>query len=437
MAARNAIAQRLDRLHDQWVEFSTAPEPRLLHWLVRQDEYRMVEAFLQKESDDVAGELPDIFLRFDEPFQDVNQYGAALLDGLIAQYAVVREELAADGIAAEWQPAAAAPGTHSLTAFITAATSLHGHYADELEQLAVVLTPSAVADPLQWKRWLIAAARSTPPAVRLVVVDDADAPILEGLAGEGEALVAAVPADLAMPEAMVELARAGGTAGPDGQFRVNFATLGQALGKGDLAGAEQAAGRAIAIAQENGWTHLIAAVHFAMGSGMLSAGRPLDAVERYRQVDAAGAQLEGGANTQVEGAGEEMGSRLRMQAAFAAGAAFIAAAAWDEGARVYQGVVPLTEKLGEPLMTLDAWRMAAYCREQKQDVEGAWACGHQALNAAESIPPEQRPTSMLPYAGDALLRLAGSSRAHADAVQRRMVELTGTAAWRPAPGASA
>ena len=39
---------------------------------------------------------------FDEPFQDVNQYGAALLDGLVAQYAVVREELAEEGIAAEW-----------------------------------------------------------------------------------------------------------------------------------------------------------------------------------------------------------------------------------------------------------------------------------------------------------------------------------------------
>src|SRR5690606_29886175 len=362
MPAKNAIEQRLDRLHDQWVEFSTAPQPRLLHWLVRQDEYRMVEAFLQKESDDAAGELPDIFFRFDEPFQDVNQYGAALLDGLVAQYAVVREELAEEGIAAEWEPDAVTPETHSLSAFIAAAASLQRHYADEMEQLALVLTPGTVADAVQWQRWLIAAARTAPAPVRLVVVDDPDAPLLEGLADEGGPLVATVPADLGMPEAMVELAKTGGTATPDAQFRINFATLGQSLGTGDLAGAEQAAGRAIAIAQENSWPHLIAAVHFAMGSGMLNEGRPFDAVERYREVDAAGARLESG-ETRVEGAEPALGTRLRMQAAFAAGAAFVAAAAWDEGARVYQGVVPLTEALGEPLMTLDAWRMAAYCRE--------------------------------------------------------------------------
>ena len=428
MAAKNAIEQRLDRLHDQWVEFSTAPEPRILHWLVRQDEYRMVEAFLQKESDDGAGELPDIFMRFDEPFNDVNQYGAALLDGLLAQYAVVREELEQDGIAAEWQPAAPAPGTHSLTAFTAAAVSLHTHYADELEQLALVLTPTVVADPAQWQRWLIAAARGMPASVRIVIIDDIDSPVLAALEPDAEGLVASVPAELTMADAMVELAKAGGTAGPDGQFRVNFATLGQALGTGDLARAEQSANHAIAIARENGWTHLVAAVHFAMGAGLLNAGRPLEAVERYREVDAAGAQ--------VEGEGEPLGTRLRMQGAFATGAAYVAAAAWDDGARVYEGAVPLTEALGEPLMTVDAWRMAAYCREQKRDTEGAWDFGHRALIAGEVIPPDQRPTSMLPYAGDALLRLAGSSRSHADAVHRRMVELTGTPDWRPDAGQS-
>jgi hypothetical protein len=284
MPAKNAIAQRLDRLHDQWVEFSTAPEPRILHWLVRQDEYRMVEAFLQKESDDAAGELPDIFMRFDESFHDVNQYGAALLDGLLAQYAVVKEELAQDGIAAAWQPAAPAPGTHSLTAFTAAAVSLHTHYADEMEQLALVLTPTVVADPVQWQRWLIAAARGMPASVRIVIIDDIDAPVLGAIKPDEEGLVATVPAELTMSDAMVELAKAGGTAGPDGQFRVNFATLGQALGAGDLARAEQSANNAIAIARENGWIHLVAAVHFAMGAGLLNAGRPLEAVERYRAV---------------------------------------------------------------------------------------------------------------------------------------------------------
>src|SRR6185369_12562582 len=184
MPGKNAIAERLDRLHDQWVEFSLMPEPRILRWVIKQDEYRMIETWLMKEGSDAAGELPDLFLRFTDPFVDVNVYGNALLQSLDAQYGVMREELTAEGIEATWEMPAFPSTTHSLTAFVAAVRSLQAHYADELDQLVIVLTPTQMADGVQWQRWLVAAARSIPGSIRFVVLDEAEAPALDAFAAE-------------------------------------------------------------------------------------------------------------------------------------------------------------------------------------------------------------------------------------------------------------
>ena len=46
MAQKNPIAQRLEILADQWAEFATREDARLLRWMLRSDEVRMVVAFL-------------------------------------------------------------------------------------------------------------------------------------------------------------------------------------------------------------------------------------------------------------------------------------------------------------------------------------------------------------------------------------------------------
>lgn len=426
----NAIGRRLDRLHDQWVEFSQQEDARVLRWLVRPDEYRMIDTFLYKESDDRAGELPDLFLRFTEPFGDVNEYGIVLFDALAAQYEVSRAELQESDIDAKWTPPEPQPDEHSLMLFLRAAGSLREHYADLLDLLAIVLTPAAVANPADWQRWLLAAAPRLPASVRLVVLDDADAPSLNALA-EAEVGVVTTEAALDMPSAVAELARSAGTSGRDGQFRVQFTALGQALAKGDQQAAGRAGQAALAIAQENGWTHLVGAVHFALGGGLIAAGKPLEALPHYQEADAAGAKLED------EGDPQGVGVKLRLQAAFAAGAAQVSAAAWQDAARTYEGAVPLAHTAQDPLMVLEAWRMSCYCHEQAGDIARAWECGHQGFAAAESLPADQRPNSTLPHLGEGMLRMAAASPTHQDAVHRRMTELVGTADWRPPAAAGA
>ena len=421
MAGRNAIAQRLDRLSDQWNEFASNEEARILRWLIREDELRMIETFVQFEQDARAGEIPDLFLRFNEPFEDVNTYGAVLRESLIEQYELAKEELEDSGMDSGWNPPSA-EGRHSLIAFLEACVSLQEHYADSMEKLAVVLTPDRVASDYEFQRWLWALPQQLPTTVRFAILDMIDAPAFDALAQANPERVVSVPAELDMPAAIEDLARTGGTAGPDGQFRVQFAAVAQALAKGDLDGARSSANGALAITREHNWPHLGAAVHMALAGGYLSAGKYNEAVILYRAADSVGAE--------VEESGEAVGSKLRLQAGFGMAAAYFAAHDAAGAASVYQALVPQAEKAGDAVMLLECWRMAGHCYELAGDPGNAWDSGLRALDAAETLTPENRAQSTLPFAGDALLRIAKDSPEHMQIVDARMTELLGTPDWR-------
>lgn len=438
MAGGNAIGDRLDRLGDQWNEFAQDGQARLLRWVVRQDEYRMIEAFIMREQDDRAGEIPDLFLRFTEPFENLESYAEALRRSLIEQYEAARAELEeeASGEGGEPSDAGKAPeppidlswsppspdGKHSLNAFIEACASLHAHHADSMEKLAVFLTPTTTSSDADWQRWLHALAERLPDEVRVAVVDAAEAPVLGELAEALPGVVVNTEAGLDMPAAITQLARAGGTSEPGGQFRVKFAALAQSLGKGDLKSAEGHATGARAVAQENGWSHLGAAVDMALAGGYLTAGRHADAIGRYREVDAAGAEL--------EKREDPVGVKLRLQAGLGAAGVLFASQDYPAAAAAYQGAVVHAQAAQDQLMLVECWRMAAYCHEQAGDTTGAWECGMQALDAAEAIPPEQRVQSTLPHAGEGLLRVAGHSPRHVQLIDERLSGLLGTVDWR-------
>jgi hypothetical protein len=418
---RNAIARRLDWLNDQWNEFASDPEARLLRWLIRADELRVIEAFIQTEQDDRAGEIPDLFLTFVEPFEDVVSYGEALRTSLIAQYEEARPELREAGIDDAWSPPSP-DARHSLTAFIEACASLHASYGDFVEKLALVLTPTTVKDKSEWQRWLNALAERLPQEMRVAVIDPFESPALGALADALPARVRTVAADLDMPAATLELSRAGGVSSPDGQFRVQFAALAQALERGDLAAARQRAEGAAAIAETNGWTQLLTAVHLALAGGLLSAGEWSEALSRYYNADTTGAQL--------ESQGDALGSKLRLQAHLGRAATLFAAQDHQEAAAAYEAATQVATKADDPLMLLECWRMAAYCHEQAGDMPRAWECGMSALDAGEALPPDSRSHSTLPFAGEGLLRVADAASGDAQLVDQRLTELVGTSDWR-------
>ena len=67
--------------------------------------------------------------------------------------------------------------------------------------------------------------------------------------------------------------------------------------------------------------------------------------------------------------------------------------------------------------------MAAYCQERIGGAAVAWEHNFRALAAAEGIPAAERRDSTIPFIREALLRLAGESAPHVEAVERQVAQL--------------
>ncbi|MCA9710958.1 MAG: hypothetical protein KDK70_34270, partial [Myxococcales bacterium] len=188
MAEPNPIERRLGWLRAQYGAFIADDQARLLHWVLAEDERRMMDAFLRVEA--ISGETGDLLLLLDTPFGDPARYGMELVAELCELYDALRESLSEAGLAdTDWRPppprpaasrpaglggGAAPPDVDYLR---QAAASFHAHHQPLLRHLSLVLQPARVADPAALTAWLGAAVQAfDDPALRLVLVDRAAYP---------------------------------------------------------------------------------------------------------------------------------------------------------------------------------------------------------------------------------------------------------------------
>jgi tetratricopeptide (TPR) repeat protein len=430
---RNAIERRLDRLAELWEYFAADPNLRLLRWRGVLDDLRMVDLFIDLQSEEI-GTAPDVFLRLQSPFEDAASYGRALADDLLAQHDAAKAELEARGVSADWHPPEPSSGESEEAFLLRAAASLQAHYPERMQCLVLVLAPAAVADDRAFAAWLVnLLGLGVPPALRLVVTDPAEAPRLEGLDETAPEFAVTIDPALDMPGALDELARSEGEEGPAKLFRIHLVSLANAAGKGNLEAAKLAAGRALEVAKKEDWPDQALVAHMALGAAYLGRDRPEDAVGCYRQAAVAAEAAAAKDHPAVH--------KLRLTAAMGEGAALLAAACWGEAVAAYERAAPLAEAAADPFMLLEAWRMAGWCHEQAGSDRDAWRCGQRALDAGRALPEEQRARSTLPWVGQMLLRLVERNyrdRRYAQETRRRLSSLLGPV-WEqiPPPGVPA
>ncbi len=423
-AEKNPIERRLERLTEQWEEFTADADARLLRWLVARDELSMIDLFVRLQ-DEEASEIPDLFLRFEEPFPysagGPITYGRRLAELLEKQVDESRPELEEDQTAADWKAPEPRADTNDVALLRRVCESFQAHYSELVEHLVLVLVPSEITDLETWQRWLLYFLRcELPEPVRVMVIDLAEAPQLEWLCGNEPERIRTVEPELDMANAPQEVAEEAGGEGPGVDFRHHLLALNKAAGQGDLAAVGKHREAALEIAGRERWWQMQLMVRMSAGTAYLNAGESRSALEDYRAADeVAAAAAEDG---------QPEGVKLRIQARFAIAATLVREGEFERAAEVYESVVPLTETAQEPLMLLESWRMASYCHEvSKKDAE-AWRCGHQGLAAGELLDEDQRAASTLPYLGQGLLRLVERQwtyKRQEDELRRRLVELLG------------
>ena len=420
----NPIAERVDRLHDQWTLFAKSSDARLLRWVLDVDEVAVLDGWLEKESHPEAAETPDVFLMLETPFALPAQHGVALREAMRTSYEADKTALAEAGVAPIWQCPPYRPGTNDIAAFLETLESVRAAHGEGVAIVAVSLRPTQVCDEEAYTLWLQRLSQAAPPHFRFIVVEMRGTNAFAPLAQAEPKRVMTQTADLDIPGALEQLsAEAGNLDTPGGQFRHIYVLMGNAAKKGDLVTADALGSTALVIAEQQGWAHLAGVIHFFMGSLFLQGGRNVDAYHRFVATDASGQKS--------EAAGDASGKKMRLQGRLAAGTALFQDKAYPQAARVYQETVPIAKEIDDKRAELDCWRLASYCYELAGDPRQAWAAGAQGLQAAETADEETRRTSTLPYLGESMLRLTNEpTLGDAASIDKRMLGLLGPN-WRP------
>ncbi|HEX5751557.1 MAG TPA: hypothetical protein VFZ09_35370 [Archangium sp.] len=424
MARKNAVERRLELLHDQWTEFAQQPEARLLRWVVEPDEVRMVEAFVRKEEDERTGECPDLFMRFDEPFEDAERYGHSLREAMVKRLEESRAGLEKEG--AVWQCPPVVERDTGLESFLRACGSLRHHYEGVCEHLVAVLVPARVEEANAWRKWLGGAVQQLQgPHVRLVVLDDARTRELEPLAKDLPGKIVTVAARLDMARAMEELSQeAGHLDTPGGRFRDLLVRMSTAATKGDVGKVERLGEQAVALAREQGWHPLAVAAHFVVGGALLGTKRHQEALAHYQKAEDAA--------TEAQSQGDTQGAILRLKSRMGRGCVQVTAEQYPQAAVLYEESAPLACELKDALMELECWRMASWCWEMSKEWEQAWACGRRAWEVGLGMEARARAGSTLPFLGEALVRLSQQRQGESTArqMESEVVSVLGED-WRP------
>ena len=421
----DAIMRRLGRLRAQYQAFTGNERARLLRWRLRDDERRMVDAFVAAESDARLQRVPDLLVQLGAAFEQPAEHGRVLRDELVAQYEHARAaapsedpELAPE---LDWvAPPVSAEGD-DVEVLVGTAVSLAEHHAELLQHLTLVLQPEAMSDPRAWGAWLRRLVPRLPEHVRAIVLElvpgpepepepELDANIEPGLddlaQAEPERVVTRVAA-LDMDGAMLELSEGrADDRSAEAEVRRGFVRMMVAGKHGDPETAVSIGTPALHTACREGRWDLVATLQMAMGSLYGAHGRPEAASERYVAAEAAAAH--------AEAQGDPAAGRLRIQARMAEGATRLRLEQWSDAARAYQQAAGLAEGQGELHLALDGWRLASLAHERGRVLDEAWRCGVRALRAGEAIPPAERGCTTLPHTGEALLRLADESRPPAE-----------------------
>jgi hypothetical protein len=420
----NPIEQRLALIEEEWFSFSEDPNARMARWRMDGDGIKMVEVFL--ESQTVEGSaVTDFFMRLFLPFSDPARHGLELREGFIAEIAAAADEMREAGVDPAWPVPPVDPALDDIGQLLTCVHAFSRHYGDITRRVVVVLMQSEIAHPALWVAWLERLLQRLPEHVRFMVFDTQQAPLLDELAHRYPVQVRTLAPELDMPGAMDALVRQVGGSAPADVYRRMFVGMSTAAQRGNIGGALALAASAIAVAGKQDWIQQVSVVHMACGSLLLGAGRIDDALSAFRAGGAAAAES--------AARGDPGSDKVVAHSKLAEGNALLQSEDYEAAAAAYEEAVAAVEAQSVPdtLLLIESRRMAAHCRERAARPDLAWTHLGAALQAGEGIEADQRNSTTLPYAAQALLRLASHPAASSQyaIIEQRVVQLLGPE-WR-------
>jgi len=416
---KNAVEKQLDYLTDLWNEFTDDPDAIILQWLIDNESYPIIDVFIETINEEI-NEINDLFMRFNEPYNDFNTYGFTLIDSLINQYETIRDDIKNEGIPFDWNCPKYDKNESDKLAFIKCFNSFCEYYSDLIQFLVIVLTPEKISDNKQFENWILEIADTIQSQqICFMLIDNIDNQMFQSLSDEDQELIFKIEPELNMQSILYELSSEGGGVTSGDKFRNIFLTLSNEISNGNQVKADQIASVALNIAKKENWPQMQIAVFMALGASYLSTQNVSESLKNYRNaVQVSQKAIE---------SNDPAGKKILIHSRLAEASALFSDTKYLEAAIIYEDIAPIAEEEQDYLIAMESWRMASYCYEINNNIENSWYCGNMALKNGELIDNDTVINSTISFVGQSLLRLCNNEayKKNISEIQERMSKILG------------
>ncbi len=397
------VEQRLAQMSALWLEATADDAVRVVVWRIPDNADRMLQAFFESQRHATEWQLPDLFVRFDAPFETSFGYSRALNEALLESYNGSLEGFRENGISFNW-PSAAAGRADSAAGFVALFNSFAQHHATHFRCAVAALMPSAANSAAVWVDWVRSALRAgVAPNVRLALVESASAPTWQFLRDDHAQVTRTIDAPIDMFDIARETAARSPSNGPAVAYRQLFADVLTLVEKGTPAQTAARAEHALKIAAREQWPDQQVALHMAVAGSHVKAQAYEPALARYRL---AREQAELAARAR-----HPVGDNLVMQTWFGEAGVWLAAGQPRQASLAYLQAAACAQRFGNRMLGLEGFRMAAFCDARAGDRELAREHGALAVHEGRAIAADERAQTTLGVALHDLLRLQDAPRA--------------------------
>lgn len=285
MQENNAITHRITQMQTKWSR-KVKDDTKLVRWLIDENEYRMLEAFVLIEAGE-HGVLSELFYSFTLPFEDSKEapFALKLKEGWIDTWnnPEYRDEVP-EGFLPNWNS-----NLYENTnvkdkeqEFIDCMSSFVQSISNSTKLVMVLLPQNLRQLGKQWSNWVLSMTEKLPDNLRIMVVDYKDSNAFNHIPNYVKQV--SIEANLRMFQAMKEIVASSGDSNEPG-VAVNTCILNifEELQKKNTRGVELWGNKGIQVAQEVKSKSLEVTVLIAYGSAFFQLKKFDDALEKYEK----------------------------------------------------------------------------------------------------------------------------------------------------------
>ncbi|MDF3012289.1 MAG: hypothetical protein K0Q78_493 [Cellvibrio sp.] len=405
----NPIQQELEKLDEQWEDFTSSKLP-LFHWYFSPDDIQLGLTFV-KVKEQLDEKNPELFIHLHSEFEEIDSFGRALAeemnhmieDGINDAGLEEAQENVPPTTIHQWIKPELTTCTSGFNCIFRSCKHALDSFGDYVHNLVLVITPARIKDHSQYTQWWaeccdIHSRYNWPKNLKLVVFDTDKNSTLATLVREQPTHIHSADAPVNMAAAIQAVLHEADDGSPNAKFRQHTVDLQQAVGKRDKSAIESLSAAAIALAEQHHWLDMWAVTLLTRAAGYLSLQAYDAALMDYRSAQLVSTQ---GEQENVPGC-----NKLQLQAIICEGTCLFSAERFDEAAIAYARGAQLAEQQGDFMLTLEGWRMASFSMERLKEKKSAWDYAMKAVEAGRKMDESARAQSTLPFLGQALLRLS-------------------------------